>query len=74
MNYYLYESDINRKVRVHIGNCKFCKEGKVIAGTPALTSRWHGPFDTLAAAKEVAKSLKQKDTRTCALCLDGKRF
>ncbi len=74
MNYYLYDNDSDRKVRVHIGSCKYCKEGKGIKSIPQSASGWHGPFDTLTAAKEVAQSLQRKDTRTCATCLDGKRF
>jgi hypothetical protein len=57
-----------------MGSCKFCKEGKGISTTRQTDARWHGPFDTLEAAKVFAKTIKKKDTRTCRHCLDGRRF
>ena len=74
MDYYVYASDTNRKVRVHIRTCMYCKEGKGIESIPQSDRGWYGPFDTLAPAQEFATSLQRKDTRTCSLCLDGKRF
>lgn len=74
MNFYVYESYASKRVRVHIGHCSYCNEGKGTKLIGHLDSRWHGPFDTLLGAKVLAKSLKRKNTRTCLICLDGGKF
>jgi hypothetical protein len=74
MNYYVRRDRENRKVSVHVGSCIHCKEGKGKHQPSITNSTWYGPYDTLEAAKQFAKTLGTKDTRTCAVCLDGKRF
>jgi hypothetical protein len=47
MNYYTYENWRARgpqRVRVHIGSCGFCNEGKgLTTGTRAGNGKWYGP-------------------------------
>ncbi len=75
MNYYVYEDNKNKKVRVHAGICTYCREGKGMPKwTQAENKIWHGPYDTVATAQTVANTLQEKDRRTCTHCLDGKRF
>ena len=70
MSFYVYESDTDRKVRVHAGHCSYCNEGKGRQLIQQLNkSRWHGPYLTLAEAQTFAKSLKRKSTRNCSTCL-----
>ena len=72
MNYYVYEDDSNRKIRVHAGSCKNCNEGKG-KQLPGKLNQWHGPYDTLAAAQAFAKSLRKRNTRTCQNCLPDRK-
>lgn len=69
MNFYVYEDTINRRIRVHVGSCTYCKEGNGMNATRLSENRWHGPFATLEEAQVLAQSLKRKNTRTCLSCL-----
>jgi hypothetical protein len=69
MNYYVYKSDSKKQVRVHAGSCIYCKEGTVISVLSQSRNGWHGPFETLAQAQALAKSLELKDIRACRTCL-----
>lgn len=75
MNYYVHEDNKNKKVRVHVGRCNYCREGKGMPHFPQDSDkRWHGPYDTLEDAQALASTLQVKDRRTCVHCLDGRRF
>ena len=75
MNYYAYASLGNRYVRVHTGPCSYCQEGQGInAHARTNQSKWYGPYDTLEAVSAFVKTLKQKNTRTCKYCLDGRKL
>jgi hypothetical protein len=74
VNYYVRGDRENRKVSVHVGSCMHCKEGKGKQLPTITNSTWYGPYDTLEAAKQFAKTLEIKATRTCGVCLDGRRF
>lgn len=74
MNFSIYTHDLNNHVRVHVGTCRFCKEGKGTRIIHHPDARWQGPFDTLEAAKVFAKTIKKKDTYTCGHLGDGRRF
>jgi len=69
MNFYVYEDDQTKRVRVHTGNCKNCNEGKGRKPTRDSTKRWHGPYGTRAEAQAVALRLNKKYTATCKVCL-----
>lgn len=74
-NFYVYEDNKNKKVRVHVGRCNYCRDGKGMPKwTQEPTKQWHGPYASLEDAKEFAKTLPEQDIRTCRHCLDGKRF
>ncbi len=74
MNFYVYEDDTRRLLRVHTGHCQYCNDGQGRKLTHSFNKRWHGPYVTLTEAQAFATSLKRKNTRTCAACLNGKRF
>ncbi len=69
MNFYVYEDDKNKQVRVHAGSCKHCKEGQGTSASSGLIRRWHGPYATLAEAQVFALSLKKRSTTACLHCL-----
>lgn len=73
MNFYVYEDDETKRVRVHTGRCGHCKEGQGRKSGRRPNNRWHGPYTTLSAAQTFAKTLKKKDTRTCGTCLEGSK-
>lgn len=75
MNYYVHADSQNKKARIHLGSCKYCKQGKGMSHFSQLPDkRWYGPYDTLESAQALAKTLPVKDIRTCGHCLDGRRF
>lgn len=75
MNYYVHADHKNKKLRVHLGSCKYCREGKGMAQFAQLPDkRWHGPYPTSEAAQALAKTLNVKDRRTCVHCLNGRNF
>ena len=74
MHFYIHEDSKNKKVRVHMGSCRHCKEGKGLPTSHAAGSRWHGPYGTVEEAQEVAKTIASKDTRFCGHCLTGRNF
>jgi F-type H+/Na+-transporting ATPase subunit beta len=69
MNFYVYESDSKKQVRVHAGSCIYCKEGENTYRSISPTNRWHGPYETLAQAQAFAKSLESREIRACRTCL-----
>ncbi len=69
MNFYVYEDDPTKHVRVHRGSCTFCNNGKGRQPIRLPDNRWHGPFDTLSTAQSFAKGLNRKDTDACPICL-----
>jgi hypothetical protein len=74
-NFYVYEDNKNKKVRVHVGHCNYCRDGKgLLTWTQEPAKKWYGPYDSLEEAQTLAKTLPEKDIRTCRHCLEGKRF
>jgi F-type H+/Na+-transporting ATPase subunit beta len=73
MNYYVYEDDKRQYARVHLGNCQYCNQGKGIFLTHPITTRWHGPFATVADAQAFALSLKKKNAGSCGHCLPNSK-
>ena len=69
MNFWIYENFGNKRARIHTANCRYCNDGQGVGGDQTNDDdKWHGPFDTFAAADKAAKALKQKDTRACGAC------
>jgi hypothetical protein len=61
MGFWLYQNWTDGYVvRLHAGGCGFCKEGRGRSGrgTEPRNGRWLGPYETLAAAHEVAATLR----------------
>lgn len=54
---FVFEDEVEKVAKVHIGKCGFCKGGLGIKGKRNESDcRWHGPFRTLHEAKDRAKS------------------
>jgi len=70
MSYWVYENWTIDKAIVHKGDCPYCKDGKGIHPNKeeGRNGKWHGPFDVLAYAGNVAASLN-KNARECKFCL-----
>ena len=69
MNFWIYENFGNKRARIHTADCRYCNNGQGVGGDQTNDDdKWHGPFDTFAAANKKATSLKQKDTRACGVC------
>ena len=58
MGFWVYENwTADNKAVLHVGSCGHCNEGKGCHDTPHGEShgKWHGPFDSLEAAKAAAE-------------------
>jgi hypothetical protein len=70
MSYWVYENTNYEIVRIHRGDCTFCKEGKGIhGGGKRVSGQWLGPFSELNEAIELARHQHQPDTRPCKFCM-----
>jgi len=70
MSYFVYDNWTIDKARVHRSSCSHCNEGRGIHGNPSgKNSKWHGPFETVAAADAKAKSLRRNITDRCRSCV-----
>lgn len=69
MTYYIYENWTHNKAKVHYADCGSCKHGKgAHTGVDSgKHGRWHGPFETLDKAIEVANQTGQPAS-SCGLC------
>lgn len=71
MSYYVYENwqAGPHKTVTHVGSCGFCNWGKGRAGGyDPRHAKWHGPFDTLQAARTLSGSLPGVVNRTEHRC------
>ena len=66
MFYIYYAPDLGQHLRIHKGNCSWCKDGKGITGN--RPDRWRGPYDTLPATIIEAVSLSP-NYDLCGKCL-----
>src|SRR5712691_465356 len=72
MSYWVYENWVatNRAV-IHRGTCGYCNDGK---GCHELlhedkNGKWHGPFETLGDARNIAAST-QRPVLECSRCVE----
>lgn len=70
MRFYVYEDVLQRRARIHRGECGHCNEGrgKTGLGPVSQTGIWHGPFALSKAAEEAAGALGHADVRACRAC------
>ena len=69
MAYWVYESFIGKRARIHVGECRYCNDGAGVGGaTGNSQDKWHGPFASFPDAETAAYALKQKDIRPCGVC------
>jgi hypothetical protein len=63
MSYWIYENwTADDKAVIHNGACGFCNHGKGSSKPHPhgnKNGKWHGPFNTIAAAERVAKATKR---------------
>lgn len=75
MHFYVYEDDQANQIRIHVGSCWHCNEGKGRKPDRLLNKRrWYGPYATLEDAQELAKTLQKKDIRRCGICLPPEKL
>ena len=61
MAHYTYENWRARghRAMVHVGRCGCCKDGTGMSGgTRADNGKWHGPFDSVAAAQSAVQGIR----------------
>jgi hypothetical protein len=67
--FYVYESWIRPRVRIHRADCGFCNDGAGFRPIPsALNGRWIGPYASREEAYRSAEGLGRTDTGPCAAC------
>ena len=72
MDFFVYENWLAgpHKIVLHRGNCGQCNHGKGRpAGHDANHARWHGPYATLAEAREVAHTMPGVLIRSECKCI-----
>lgn len=69
MNWWVYEDDVRKHVRVHKAACGHCSDGLGHQGSRLPDNRWHGPFRTMKAAVDKALGTGHRDVRGCGTCL-----
>lgn len=60
MAYYIYENwhAGPHKAVIHVGTCSFCNDGNGRRGVcDSRQAKWHGPYETLVAARKAAAGL-----------------
>ncbi len=71
MAFYVYESwqaGSGRAV-LHSADCAYCNEGRGLqGGSDRSNGKWHGPYETLASAREFPRTLRV-DERTEHACV-----
>lgn len=70
VTHYVYEDLLQRRARIHLGECGHCQEGrgKTRLGPVSKTGIWHGPFASAGAARKAAAALGHADVRACQAC------
>ncbi|MCL1791493.1 MAG: LysM peptidoglycan-binding domain-containing protein [Peptococcaceae bacterium] len=71
MNYWIYEVFNQKKpLLIHKADCRYCRDGEGLkdGNQDGVNGQWHGSFDTVDAAWEFAKSIKDRETRFCMSC------
>ena len=69
MNWWVYEDDVTKRVRVHRATCSDCNDGQGKSGSRLPDNRWHGPFPARQEAIDKALSTGRKDAKGCGNCL-----
>jgi hypothetical protein len=75
MNFYVFHSTPMKRVRVHAGPCKHCREGKGQENQDKNGSGatgWDGPFKSLEEAENfMGRHFRFKDVGRCGYCLES---
>ena len=59
--YWVHENFRESLAEIHVDSCRFTMERQ----DPDFSERWHGPYDALDVAVEVAASLAKRTTKVC---------
>ena len=70
MAYWVYNNQIAKRARIHVGECRYCNHGAGVTTEDdgASDENWFGPFETFDMAEKAAKDTGQKDVRACGAC------
>lgn len=72
MAFYVFHATPMKRARIHLGDCKHCRDGrgqenqhKNLSGATG----WDGPYATLQEATAIMKAFRFKDSGHCKYCL-----
>ena len=67
--YWIYENLTRRQARMHLAECRFCKNGHGVQRKVSdKNGHWLGSFSDRQAALEALDRTQQPDRRSCELC------
>lgn len=68
MKYVVYENYPTNAATVHVSTCRIyvCR-----IADETRNGKWHGPFDDVESALNLAKATGRRNLRVCRLCLPG---
>ena len=70
MTYYVYEDFPTNSAKIHISSCSYCNNGKGFQSNAiGMNTKWHGTFNTLQEAEEVAVGTGRKNIGKCKICI-----
>ena len=63
--YWIYENFRESLAEIHLAVCRSAMERQA----PDFSERWHGPYDTMDVAIEIAASLGKMTTKVCRVSI-----
>lgn len=70
--FFVYEHYRFDIVRIHKGDCVYCRRGSGLKGRGTTrTGRWLPPVQSFAEAAKLALSIGRPDVAACKFCLRG---
>lgn len=69
-DYWVYENLVRRQSRMHLAECRFCRNGRGIHQKiiSEINGHWLGPFHDRSAALKALNGTGQPDRRPCETC------
>jgi len=69
MTYYVYDDLPTNSAKLHVSSCSYCNNGKGFQpNVTGMNTKWHGPFNTLQEAEEIAVGTGRKYIDKCKVC------
>jgi F-type H+-transporting ATPase subunit beta len=73
-DYWIYENWGLRRIRVHLGDCRYCHDGKGWKRyATEKTGKWHGPYANYRDTFRFSGAYKDWDIRDCSVCIPSRR-